>query len=135
MFNSENISNIRMIVFGVTGVLCLAYAILALIIQDPAPFPFWIPGASGVMAALVLWGTSFAAGEKYAGMAWDESYAVDARRAASIAFWIGILLHPMFGVLLALGLVDWPVAFAVMGTLTPAAYLLLLVSFDRQGRA
>lgn len=134
MLDSEIISRIRMLVFGITGALCLLYAVMSFVTGHPEPFPFWIPGVSGMIAFLVLWGTSFAAGTKHADMAWDEGYAADARRAAGLAFWVGIFLYPLFGLLLSQGVVDWPVAFAVMGTLTPAAYLLLLVSFDRQGR-
>lgn len=66
-------------------------------------------------------------------MAWDEGYAADARRAASIAFWFSVLLYPAFGLMLALDVIVWNLAFAAMGTLIGAFYLLLLAAFDLRG--
>ena len=44
-------------------------------------------------------------------------------------------MNPVFGVLLAWGVVGYPVAFAIMGLVTASTYLLLIVWFDLRGRA
>jgi len=44
------------------------------------------------------------------------------------------MLYPIFGILMTTGAVALRTAFAVMGTLTGAAYLLLFTYYDAQGR-
>ena len=44
------------------------------------------------------------------------------------------MLYPIFGILMAMGAVALPTAFAAMGTLTGAAYLLLFTYYDAMGR-
>ena len=51
-----------------------------------------------------------------------------------MAYWVALLLYPIFGLLLSFGWVAPGVAFAAMGTLTGAAFLLLFVWFDLRGR-
>jgi hypothetical protein len=43
------------------------------------------------------------------------------------------MLYPIFGVLMAMGAVALPTAFAAMGTLMGAAYLLLFTYYDAKG--
>ena len=50
---------------------------------------------------------------------------MDKRRAEAHAFWIALMMYPIFGILMTTGAVALPTAFAAMGTLTGAAYLLL----------
>ena len=59
---------------------------------------------------------------------------MDERRAEAHAFWIALMLYPIFGVLIATGTVALPSAFAAMGTLTGAAYLLLFTYYGAMGR-
>ena len=131
---TELVEKVRFWALLSTGLICLGYAILAMIEGRPDPFSSWLPGIAGIMAALTILLTGFWAGSKAASMAVDEGYRADTRRAAGIAFWIALLLYPVFGLALAQGWVGHGVAFAAMGTLTGAAYLLLFCWFDGQGR-
>ena len=51
MVTSELLSTFRRIMFAITGLTCLAYAVLALLQMRPDPFPFWIPGILGLISA------------------------------------------------------------------------------------
>ena len=59
---------------------------------------------------------------------------MDKRRAEAHAYWIELTLYPIFGILMTTGAVALPTAFAAMGTLTGAAYLLLFTYYDAMGR-
>lgn len=124
---------LRRMTLGATGVICLVYAVLSLLGGRPDPMPFWIPGAAGALAGLVL-SLGARLNPKSAADATDEGYRADWGRAQQHAFWVALLLYPLFGVLLALGWVGFHTAFAAMGTLTGAAVLLLFVRYDLQGR-
>lgn len=124
---------LRRLLFGITGLLCLLYATLALLWATATPMPFWIPGAAGVASGLLLFLTSAAAGKKPAEMAWDEGYSADTSSAAKRAFWIGIALFPLFGLALSAGLTSTPVAYAATGLLMAASYLLSVVWSDLRG--
>lgn len=118
---------------GVGGVL-LIYAALALAFGDPQAFSGWVPGAAGFGAAALITLAAVLAGNRAAEMATDEGYRADRQRAESWAFWIALLLYPGFAPLVAFDLVSFPVAFAAMGALTGAAFLLLFCWFDLRGR-
>jgi len=134
MLTSDSLSTFRRIMFAITGLTCLAYAVLALLQMRPDPFPFWIPGILGLISAALIFALASAAGRKSAQQAFDEGYIMDKRRAEAHAFWIALMLYPIFGVLMAMGAVALPTAFAAMGTLTGAAYLLLFTYYDAMGR-
>ena len=135
MLTSETLSTFRRIMFAITGLTCLAYAGLAIAQMRPNPFPFWIPGILGLISAALIFALSRAAGCTSAEQAFDESYVMDKRRAEAHAFWIALMLYPIFGIFMATGAVSLPTAFAAMGTLTGAAYLLLFTYYDAMGRA
>lgn len=135
MLSSNSVLNIRVVVFGLTGFVCLFYAVLALVNGRPDPFSPWIPGVFGVASAIAVFVALLAAGSRNAAMARDEGFSHDFRRAQGVGYWIALLLYPVFGYLLTNGLVTYSVAFAAMGTLTGAAFLLLFVWFDLKGRA
>ena len=124
----------RRIKFAITGLTCLAYAVLALLQVRPDPFPFWIPGILGIISAALIFALAAAAGHKNAHRAFDEGYIMDKRRTEAHAFWIALMLHPIFRILMATGTVAPPTAFAAMGTLAGAAYLLLFSYYDAIGR-
>lgn len=124
---------LRRITLGGTGVICLAYAVLSLIAGRPDPMPFWIPGLAGALAGVVI-SIGARMNPKSASDAMDEGYRADWGRAQRHAYWVALLLYPLFGLLLALGWVKFHTAFAAMGTLTGAAMLLLFVIYDLQGR-
>ena len=135
MASSEFISATRIVVLGLTGAVCLLYAVLALAQGRPDPLPFWLPGVCGLASALVITAAARSAGRCQARQAMEEGYVVDNRRAQQLGFWVGLMLYPLFAVALAQGWVGYPVAYAAMGTLTAAAYLLGFVALDLRGRA
>jgi hypothetical protein len=131
---SNGLSLLRMIVLGATGLICLAYAVLALINGRPDPFNPYIPGGMGVLAFVAIFFGAMAAGEKNTQMAMDEGYRADARNAASKAYWVAMVLYPIFAVPLAFKMIEPMVAFAAMGPITAAAFLLGFVYLDMKGR-
>lgn len=134
MLTSDSLSTFRLIIFAIMGLTCLAYAVLALLQMRPDPFPFWIPGILALISAALIFAPAAAAGRKNAQRAFDESYIMDKRRAEAHAFWIALMLYPICGILIATGTVALPTAFAAMGNLTGAAYLLLFTYYDAMGR-
>ena len=112
MLPSDSLSTFRRIMFAITGLTCLAYAVLALLQMRPDPFPFWIPGILGLISAALIFALAAAAGRKNAQQTFDEGYIMDKRRAEAHAFWIALMLYPIFGVLMATGAVSLPAAFA-----------------------
>ena len=133
MLTSDSLSSFRRIMFAITGLTCLAYAALALLQVRPDPFPFWIPGILGIISAALIFALA-AVGHKNAKQAFVEGYIMDKRRAQAHAFWIAMIFLPIFGIFMATGTVALPTAFAAMGTLAGAAYLLLFTYYDAMGR-
>jgi hypothetical protein len=133
--SSELFTNVRTIVLGLTGLVCLAYGVAALAMGTPQPFAFWLPGLFGVASGILITLAAMAAGRDNARRATDEGYVADRKQAESFGFWVAILLYPAFAVPLWQGWVSYPTAFAAMGTLTAAAYLLKFVWADVKGRA
>ena len=123
----------RRITFAIAGLTCLACAVLALLQVRPDPFPFWIPGILGIISAALIFALA-AVGRKNAKQAFVEGYIMDKRRAQAHAFWIAMIFLPIFGIFMATGTVALPTAFAAMGTLAGAAYLLLFTYYDAMGR-
>ena len=134
MLTSDSLSRFRGIMFAIMGLTCLAYAVLALLQMRPDPFPFWIPGSLGLISAALIFALASAAGRKRVQQAFDEGYIMDKRRAQAHAFWIALMLYPIFGILMTTGAVALHTAFAAMGTLTGAAYLSLFTYYDAMGR-
>ena len=133
MLTSDSLSSFRRIMFAITGLTCLAYAALALLQVRPDPFPFWIPGILGIISAALIFALA-AVGRKNAKQAFVEGYIMDKRRAQAHAFWIAMIFLPIFGIFMATSTVALPTAFAAMGTLAGAAYLLLFTYYDAMGR-
>ena len=92
------------------------------------------PGHSGTYQCGPEFALASAAGRKNAQQALDEGYIMDKRRAEAHAFWIALMLYPIFGLLMTTGAVALLTAFGAMGTLTGAAYLLLFTHYDAIGR-
>ena len=133
MPTSDSLSTFHLIMFAITGLTCLACAALALLQVRPDPFPFWIPGILGIISAALIFALA-AVGRKNAKQAFVEGYIMDKRRAQAHAFWIAMIFLPIFGIFMATGTVALPTAFAAMGTLAGAAYLLLFTYYDAMGR-
>ncbi len=132
---SDTIATIRLIALAATGAICLAYAVLALALGRPDPVSPWIPLAIGIVAAAAIALTAFAAGEDASEIASDELYFAESHRAQRIGFWFAVALYPAFGVALGYGWVSFPVAFAAMGTLTGAGFLLSFAILNLRGSA
>ncbi|MEO1689634.1 MAG: hypothetical protein AAFU61_17210, partial [Pseudomonadota bacterium] len=121
MISADLIARIRHHTLSLTGFACLAYALAALALGRPDPAPIWIPGALGVFAALAITAAFAWAPKAQAAMADDELTQAQVARALRIGYWVAVFLYPIFGLMQFAGLVDWPTAFAAMGTLTGAA--------------
>jgi hypothetical protein len=133
MLTSDSLSSFHRIMYAITGLTCLACAALALLQVRPDPFPFWIRGILGIISAALIFALA-AVGRKNAKQAFVEGYIMDKRRAQAHAFWIAMIFLPIFGIFMATGTVALPTAFAAMGTLAGAAYLLLFTYCDAMGR-
>lgn len=125
----DQIGFLRRILFGMTGLFCLAYAGLALLWQRPDPFAWYVPGIMGLAAGLILMVQRFTSA-KATKLAFDERYDMSATRAAGYAFWIMLFSLPFFAILQLRELVSVETAYAATGTLGAASYLLMNVWFD-----
>ena len=133
IFNAETLARIRIGVFGLTGLVCAVYSVLAIAGDIPNPMPAWLPAVFGVAAAIVLWISAFAAGQRNADMAFDELYHIEWGRALKIAYWFAVALYPIFGILLYQGWVSHSTAFAAMGTAIGAMPLLSYCIINLRG--
>lgn len=126
----ETIAKVRSALMAMTGLSCLSYAVLAIISNKPDPVWWFVPGTVGAVAGL---GTALVfalASPEARRMANDEMYRHITHRAQRHAFWVALSLYPVFAIaVIAFGL-DWRVVFAAQGTLTGAAYLLLLNFYE-----
>ena len=129
---SDKLAVLRMGVLGLTGAVCFLYAVLALALGRPDPMAWWIPGLFGAISGVLIFVGARVAGPRHAGMAFDEGYHADNHRAQRIAYWVALMLYPVFGIFLAFGLVAPAVAFATMGTITGGSYLVLFAWFDHR---
>ena len=66
MLTSDSLYTFSRIMFAITGLTCLACAVLALLQMRPDPFPFWIPGILGLISAALIFALAGAAGRKNA---------------------------------------------------------------------
>ncbi len=124
----------RIFSMGFAGLICAIYALLVLLQGRPDPMPTWIPGIAGVVAAAAIWASVGASNKKTVGATFDEGFKAEEAMAQRIGFWVAIWLYPAFAVPLMLEWISWPSAFAAMGTLTAATYLLASVFLDLRGR-
>jgi len=125
MFQSpESLSRIRSLCLGLTGLMCLAYALFALVTEKTAPISGWWLSTVGLTAALIIFVSFIMAGRRVAERAVDERYQVNDLRAHRIAYWFALFLYPLFGLLIQQGLISLGLAFHVMAALTGAAYLI-----------
>ena len=125
-----DISKVRTILLGITGLSCLVYAILAIAQNDPQPIWWFIPMTAGLLASVGI-AIAFLLGDSSARqMAHDEMYDELNHRAQRHAYWIAVLMYPIFAVVIMATGLSWETTFAAMGTLTGAAYLLLLTFYE-----
>ena len=130
---ADTLARIRIFVFGLAGLICAAYSLVAVATNTPDPISPWLPAVSGGVAALVMWSSAFSAGRRVAEIAHDELYKVEWGRALTVSYWFALALYPLFGVLMALGGVSPLTAFAAMGTATGAAPMLSFCIINLRG--
>lgn len=126
----ENIASIRGNLLALAGLSCLLYAGMAVAANRPDPFWWFVPGVMGLIAGA---GTTLAfmmATPNVRRMANDELYQQTMHRAQRHAFWIAMALYPVSAIAVVVFGLRWDTIFAVMGTLTGAAYLLLLTFYE-----
>lgn len=123
--NADSVTRIRIAVFGIAGLVCASYSVMAFITNTPNPFTPWLPGVAGFTAGLVMWVSAFLAGRKNAGIAHDELYQQEWSLAVRFSYWFAIALYPLFGLFLAMGWISPIASFAAMGTATGAAPMLV----------
>lgn len=130
---TETLARLRSLTLGATGLVCLAYGLMALATSRPDPFHPAIPALMGVASAVLIWLGFARAGRAAARAATDEGFRAENRKAMAIGYWLALGFYPVFGLALASGVVGHPVAFAAMGTFTGAAYLLPVAAFGLRG--
>jgi hypothetical protein len=121
---SDALVRVRGGFMGVAGVICLVYGVLAVVTGRSDPMPPLIPGIAGIVAAIAIYLAFWQAGSASRQQASDEMFQAEINGAAKVGFWVGILLFPAFTPLLISGWTTFEVAFAAIGTLMAAAYLL-----------
>ncbi len=130
MTAEDRISQIRSVTLGLTGLVCLAYAGLALVTGHPEPFAWWIPGAMGLASALIITVSAVIGGRRASEAASDELYQSVNHAAQRHAYWVNIAVFVVIAPLSANGLIDMRTGLAVIGTMMGASYLLLLVVYE-----
>ena len=54
MLSVEKIIRVRNIALGHTGLICLLYALLVILIGWPDPTPWWVPGMFGLLSGVTI---------------------------------------------------------------------------------
>lgn len=131
--NADTLARIRILVFGLAGLICISYSLMAVATNTPNPISTWLPGVSGLAAAFVVWTSSWLAGRRVAGIAHDELYKVEWGRAIKFSYWFALALYPLFGLFMFLGWISATTVFAAMGTATGAAPMLSFCFINLRG--
>jgi hypothetical protein len=122
--SGEGLVRLRGILMGFAGLVCLAYGVLAVATGVPNPMPIYIPGAAGIAATIAIYMAFWQSGKASRQAASDEMFNLEMNGAVKVGFWGGIALFPLFAPFLYASWITFDVAFAAIGTLMPAAYLL-----------
>lgn len=123
-------SRLRTVTLGTTGLICLAYALLALAQGRGDPMPWWVPGLAGGLSTLAIFAGAALAGRKATQAASDELHRLVDHKAQRHAYWVSLAVFVVFAVLSGQGVISPDVGFAVIGTSMGAAYLLLFVFYE-----
>ena len=130
---SDLLIKYRALLMGAAGGVCLVYGVLAVLSGRPDPIWPFLPGLAGCGAAVVVYALFSKAAQGARKQATDEAHRMENGRAMAVGFWVAILMYPLFAPFLAFGWVQYPVAFAAMGTLTAAAYLVSFAVVSLRG--
>jgi uncharacterized membrane protein YhaH (DUF805 family) len=127
-----DIAKVRTVLLCLAGLSCLLYAVLAIAQNVPQPIWWFVPMAMGALAGVGIFVAFAMATPAARRMAKDEMYVETAHRAQRHAYWVLFGLYPIFAIAIFVFGLEWNTAFAAMGTLTGAAYLLLLMYYEWQ---
>jgi len=132
--SAKSLTLLRNSLFSGLGIILASYGILVLITGRPDPIWPLAPAAAGIITALVVSVGFWASGRKAAAIAFDEYSRHEWHTCLRFGFWVAVWLYPLFAVLLVNNIVDYPQAFAAMGTLTGGAPFLLFLWKWARGR-
>ncbi len=118
--SAKSLMLLRNTFFSALGVILASYGVMVLASGRPDPFWPLAPALAGVITALVVSLGVWLAGRKTAAVAFDEYSRHEWHSSLRLGFWVAIWLYPLFAVLLVNNIVDYPQAFAAMGTLAAA---------------
>ena len=122
--NADTLARIRLVVLGLAGAICAAYAQLAVLWNTPQPFTVWGPAAAGITASVVIWVSAFVAGERNTGIAMDELYKREWGLSVQFSYWFGIVLFILAAVAVAKGMISQSTGVAAFGTAYGASPML-----------
>ncbi len=130
--NAKSLTLTRNTLFSLLGLVLLSYGVGVLITGRPDPFWPLAPAVAGGITALVVTLGALLGGRKAAAITWDEMARHEWHGCLQFGYWVAVWLYPLFAVLLINDVVDFPQAFAAMGTLTGGApFLMFLVKWIR----
>lgn len=123
-------ARLRTLTLGTTGLICLAFAVLALVTGRSDPMPWWVPGLAGLLSTAAIFAGAALAGDRATQAASDELHRLVDHKAQRHAYWVSLAVFVVFAVLAGNGVIAPGVGFAVIGTSMGAAYLLLFVIYE-----
>ncbi|MEP4195724.1 MAG: hypothetical protein ABJL99_08835 [Aliishimia sp.] len=127
MTASEKIAMLRSVLLGLTGLVCVSYAVLAIVQGRPDPMPWFVPGVLGILSGIIISASFARAGPKAIRAATDELHREVNSKAQRHAYWVSLALFVVVSVLSGTAAFDRDTGFAVLGTLMGSSYLLLFV--------
>jgi len=125
---------IRNACFSLLGLVLFSYSISVLVMGNPAPVSPLIPALSGVVTAIIVGLAALVAGRHSSAIAWDEMARYEWHKCLRFGYWVAVWSYPIFAVLLVNNVVDFPSAFAAMGTLAGASPFLMFLWKWTRGR-
>ncbi|MGH1576964.1 hypothetical protein [Planktotalea sp.] len=130
---AQTLTNVRLIVLGIAGLVCASYSGLAILWDNPQPFSPWLPGIAGVFAAIVITLSAILAGPRNTQIAMDELYRAEWGKAVQISYWIGILLFIAGAVAITRDWISPAAGIAAAGTAYGASPMLLFCLISLRG--
>lgn len=132
---TENfVTQTRRLALGMTGLVCVGFALLVLSGAQEWRALAFVPGVVGVVAGLSLFVVAQIAGGRIARAVWDEMSRSEWSAAIRFGYWIALGMYPVFGFACWVGWVDFRQAFAAMGATTGGLPLLFYCWLDWRGR-
>lgn len=133
MMSADTLVRVRNILMALAGLVTATYSICAWALDTPRPFPWWLPAAAGISAAVAIWVSAFAAGRRNADMAMDELFQLEWGKALQISYWLGIAFFIIGAIAISRDWVGSATAVASLGTAYGAAPMLIFTYFNLRG--